>query len=125
MSTRRHRRAELPALNVTALVDVLLVLLCFLMLAATSTNKRLPVEVPSAQVPTGIVAVNRVELALLPDGKLLLDGSPAEWATVAARIQPTSEVEVQADKQLSYQAVVTGIERVHQSKPASVSLVVR
>jgi biopolymer transport protein ExbD len=114
-------------INVTPLVDVMLVLLVIFMAVAPLLRLELPVDLPRAE--TGREAdrdVRRATVTVAADGSLRLDGAPiaaAELpAALVAALGATGErsIVLEADRAAAYGAVVTvvdaaraaGVERI-------------
>ncbi len=121
----RRERRPLAAINITPLVDVLLILLVVLMLAMPLFVKRLPVELPQTG-PTGApVAVKSLSVALLRNGTLALDGSPAGLETVLSRIAPDTTVELAVDAEVTYETMAKLIAQLNTRSPKEVALITR
>jgi biopolymer transport protein ExbD len=119
--------AELRAeINVTPLVDVVLVLLVILLLLAPMLRDELPVELPvarSAAEPGGAAVPT---LTIAADGGVSFDGTPLPSSELAARLAAVyrerreKSVLLAADRRLPYARVVevidacraAGIERI-------------
>ena len=90
-----------PALNVTPLIDVLLVLIVMLILTIPMMTHKIPIDLPvpgPRTSPPGVVH----RIAITPSGSLRWDGVaigasqlPARLATV--RANPDAALEIQAD----------------------------
>jgi biopolymer transport protein ExbD len=123
MSESDEVRAEI---NVTPLVDVVLVLLVILMLVAPMLKEDVPVELPIATHADEQTGSAIPVLTIAPDGGVALDGTPLPSddlgtrlaAIYAARTDKT--VMLAADRSLGYARVVevmdacraAGIERI-------------
>lgn len=97
-----------PALNVTPLIDVLLVLIVMLILTIPMMTHKIPIDLPTPG-PQGSApgAVHRIAIA--PSGALSWDGAPiradqlpARLSTVAA--DPDAALEIAADGASRYDA---------------------
>jgi biopolymer transport protein TolR len=100
-------------INVTPLVDVMLVLLIIFMVTAPHLDKGVDVELPEVQISQQLPAqTDQLEIKITKDGAVFLDGieSPVDklQAVIEARLtkQATKEVFVRADKNVSYGVVV-------------------
>ncbi len=116
-------RAEI---NVTPLVDVVLVLLVILLLVAPMLDQEVPIELPIAAHADARESTATPTLTIAPDGSLSFEGAPlpsddlaTRLATIyAARAEKT--VMLAADRSLGYARVVAvmdacraaGIERI-------------
>ncbi|NCQ61781.1 MAG: biopolymer transporter ExbD [Myxococcales bacterium] len=73
-------------INVTPLVDVVLVLLIILMVTATAiVSKTIPMELPTAA--TGEGTPTTMAVSVEADGSLYLDRNPVDEATLRTRIR--------------------------------------
>jgi biopolymer transport protein ExbD len=114
-------------INVTPLVDVMLVLLVIFMAVAPLLRLELPVELPSAR--TGREAddqLRRATVSVAADGSLRIDGAPVAAAELQAALVATlgtsteRAIVLEADRAAAYGAVVVvmdaaraaGIERI-------------
>ena len=95
-------------INVTPLVDVMLVLLVIFLISAPLMNKALRLDLPAAQAPASPVASNSLSLSLDRQGTVLindkpvaLDALPAVLAMQASQ-DATIEVQLRADQNLPY-----------------------
>ncbi len=93
-------------INVTPLVDVVLVLLVVLMVAATAALAQIPVQVPSSGEPTG--SVEPLRLHVLANGTLHLDEETITLEELSDRVRSsgaTSAV-IRADEEVVHARVV-------------------
>ena len=101
-------RAPLSEINVTPLVDVMLVLLIIFMVAAPMMNAGVPVDLPKANAPNLPSDEEKVLLSITKDRKVYLGKNAVPLARLPkvlksnARLQKDSEIHVQADKDLPY-----------------------
>ena len=122
MVFRERKRNKSVELNVISLVDVLFLLLIFFML--TSTFKRageLELNLPesSTAVPAGAGgAAESVDLVLTHNGTLMLDGAPATFETLPARLRtlrerrPRAQIMIQAETTVPHGQVVRLLDAV-------------
>jgi biopolymer transport protein TolR len=112
---RLERRAEAPPMseiNVTPLVDVMLVLLVIFMLTAPLLTSAVRLELPSADAPTSVAAPAPLTLALDAQGGIFLNDRPLSMEQLrlhlqdAARLNPETELQLRADQALAYGKVV-------------------
>ena len=101
----------LPAvadINITPLVDVMLVLLIIFMVAAPMLVAGVPVELPSSQAAQLTPPVPPITLSVDGQGQLFLDQEPIAKANLSARLaelaaaDKTRPIYVRGDKSLSY-----------------------
>ena len=112
---RLERRAEAPPMseiNVTPLVDVMLVLLVIFMLTAPLLTSAVRLELPSADAPPAPATPAPLTLALNAQGGLFLNDRPLSAEQLrkqlqdAARLDPETELQLRADQALPYGKVV-------------------
>jgi biopolymer transport protein ExbD/biopolymer transport protein TolR len=121
----RPAAAPLAAINVTPLVDVVLVLLIIFMVVTPLLEKKLDVSVPaSRQVETEReLPAEQLLVNVTRDGKLTLNGQPiAKWSYLAelrARLAPRAPrdrvVFVGADEDARYGLLVKAIDQAKQA----------
>jgi len=102
-------------INVTPLVDVMLVLLIIFMITAPLAAHKIKVELPIASLekPPDEAANQPITLTVKDTGDLFWNDEPITEATmlgqlrVAAQRQPQPEVQIRADKDTEYQIVAS------------------
>ncbi|HEX7111326.1 MAG TPA: biopolymer transporter ExbD [Mizugakiibacter sp.] len=99
-------------INVTPLVDVMLVLLIIFMITAPLMSHRIRVDLPKAD--PGIKVDEKIEpmdLAIKEDGSMYLNDNPVNDAelkaqfAVAAVKTPQPELQIRADKDIEYKTI--------------------
>jgi len=112
---RLERRTEAPPMseiNVTPLVDVMLVLLVIFMLTAPLLTSAVRLELPSADASPAAASPTPLTLALDAQGALFLNDRPMTTEQLrqrlqdAARLNPDTELQLRADQSLPYGKVV-------------------
>jgi len=105
----------ISAINVTPLVDIMLVLLIIFMVTATYiVAQSIPVDLPEAA--TGEDVVTTFALTLTKDGKTYLDGTAMELKEVRERIRSAVKTNedvravIAADREVSHGRVVNVID---------------
>jgi len=119
------RKRQPPTINVTPLVDVLLILLVILMLVAPLAVKRLPVELPRTELAGAPVLLEALQVALEQDGRLHLDGSPVSLSELRQRISPEVSVELYVDKDTPYEQLARVAGTLQAAGPKEVILMTR
>jgi biopolymer transport protein ExbD len=138
MSLRRRRAPAkaLPSLrgeiNVTPLVDVVLVLLILFMVVTPLLSRGVKVELPESAFPERRQDGDQILVGLNAEGGLFLDGQrvgddgfDAAVRSALARRRPagsTREVHVQADRRLRYGDVRRLLDRLHRDGAPRVAL---
>lgn len=103
----------ISAINVTPLVDIVLVLLIVLMVTSSYlVNKSISVELPKAA--TGETSTPTLSISIDVDGKLYADGE----LTDAARLQQTIRAAYAKDKEVK--AIISADGRVKHAQVVSV-----
>lgn len=112
-SFNHHRQKESMAdINVTPMVDVMLVLLVIFILAAPMFTGSVQLELPKAQAPAAQTApAATVTLSIDAKGQVFWNNDPVEKDALesrlieAARLDPQPELQLRADKDTRYEVV--------------------
>lgn len=114
------RRAEEPELNLTPLIDVVLLLLIFFMLSTRFIDEgRLQLRLPEAGVEPEAVQVETVEIEITAqggyqvNGRALANNSPETLAAAILRAAGSDRsvpVTIRADARATHQSVVTAMD---------------
>ena len=100
---RLERRAESPPMseiNVTPLVDVMLVLLVIFMLTAPLLTSSVRLELPSAEAPAASAASQALTLALDAQGALFLNDRPITPEQLRQRLKEAAKANPDTEIQL-------------------------
>jgi biopolymer transport protein TolR len=122
-------KAPLGEINVTPLVDVMLVLLIIFMVSAPMMNTGVDVELPAAQAPQVEISEEKLLLTVTSDQKVYLgrDEIPYEKLEPTLlsneRMQREKELYVQADETVPYGFVVKVIAIVKKAGISKLGLV--
>lgn len=119
----RQRPREEPDLNLTSLIDVVLLLLIFFMVSTTFVEEaRIKIRLPQASEKpapraTGEAIVITVASSgeFLVNGRTLLNTSPATLSAAVAQVagaQRDAAITIRADANATHQAVVTAMDVV-------------
>ena len=118
-----NRRAPLAAINITPLLDVLLILVAVLLLLAPHFVKPLPVDLPRTTLNGVPVTQSTLQVALQPSGKLFVNGHESSIDDLRAHIQPgVTTLEIGADGAASYASVVRLVEALRDTNPRDIVL---
>lgn len=108
----RGRRAPMADINVTPLVDVMLVLLIIFMVTAPLLTAGVPVNLPESRAKALDQEVKPVQIAIDAEGKIFVDNEavadealPARLATIAGKLGADGKpapVYLRADEALAY-----------------------
>ncbi len=108
-------------INMTPLIDVMLVLLVIFMITAPLMTSRLRLDLPKADAAPAADAPAFVTVAIDHEGRTFLDDAPlareplAERLAAAAQANPRLEVQLRADRRVPYGEVATLIALVQQA----------
>ena len=112
MAGGRHRRGIISDINVTPLVDIMLVLLVIFMLTANLIAKQaIEVDLPKASQSTSLPPTT-LAVTLTRDGALYLNGKPETPAELRAAVNdavardPKTQAIISGDKAVSHGRVV-------------------
>lgn len=112
MSTGDSSGGPMSEINVTPLVDVMLVLLIIFMITAPLMSHRITVDLPTANPKVSDnEPIEPMDLAVKPDGTMYLSDAEvtegelkAQFAVAAAK-SPQPELQIRADKTTEYKVV--------------------
>ena len=117
-------------INVTPLVDVVLVLLIILMVTATAiVSKTIPMELPKAA--TGEQTPSTLAVSIDHNGQVYLDTIPVNNEELRARVRAAKETEedlravIAADGRIEYAKVVQIIDILRQERVTKFAINVR
>ena len=109
----RHGGPSLPMseINVTPLVDVMLVLLVIFIITAPLLSYAIKLDLPNDPAPAAEATPETIKLSIDADGKVYVDTEPitdeglrARFAA-AAKMSPAPEVHLRADKATRYERI--------------------
>ncbi|KOR30596.1 hypothetical protein TI04_04965 [Achromatium sp. WMS2] len=116
-SNMRPRRPDSPDLNVTSLVDVVLLLLLFFMLSTTFNHPtQIPIELPKAGAEASSQETNDIEVSIDKEGNYFINGTAVPNPTLvnlANSLKRVSNhrldltIQINADANSSHQSVIT------------------
>ncbi len=125
VSTKNSNRRPLASINITPLVDVLLILLVVLMLAMPMFVKRLPVDLPVTDLAGAPTPMQSLAVSVLKDGRIQVKDSPTDLTGLAVRITPTTTVELSVDKEVSYETLAKVVVAIQAKSPKEIILITR
>jgi biopolymer transport protein TolR len=102
-------------INVTPLVDVMLVLLIIFMITAPMMNTGVSLELPQVTAQNMEDPEGKLVLSIAKDNKIFLGGTQVTWKDLEAklkaneRVQKESALYIEADMHLDYGVVVTAM----------------
>jgi biopolymer transport protein ExbD len=109
----RHGGPSQPMsdINVTPLVDVMLVLLVIFIITAPLLSYAIKLDLPNDPAPAAEAALSTIKLSIDADGRVFVDTDPITddqlrvRFSAAAKASPVPEVHVRADKATRYERV--------------------
>lgn len=120
-----RRVKEEPAINLTALIDVVFLLLIFFMVTTTFTREtRLSVNLPEADAQPAQETPGQLEITVSSDGRYAIDGQPLVDGQLSTLMRGLEEVTrgdrdiailLIADAEASHQSVVRAMDAIGQS----------
>jgi biopolymer transport protein TolR len=123
----RSRRA-LSEINVTPLVDVMLVLLIIFMISAPLLTAGVPLQLPKTEAGAIDNQNQPLTVSIREDGSIFLDNTQTPFAALAPRMQalaasgPAKPVYVRADGRAPYAVVAQVMASLSQSGFSSINL---
>ena len=128
-SSRRAAYKPMSEINVTPMVDVMLVLLIVFMVTAPLLTVGVPVDLPQTQAPTINEQKEPLVITVNADGSLFLQETQVEPDQLAPRLQaitrnnPEASIYVRGDKAINYGKVLEVMGLVSAAGFTKVSLV--
>lgn len=126
---RRERHKPMSEINVTPMVDVMLVLLVIFMVTAPLLTIGVPVDLPKAQASVLQEPVEPLEISVTAEGKLFLQDSEIELDVLAPRLiavsgaNPDIRIFVRGDKAIDYGRVMEVMGRINSAGFSKVALI--
>jgi biopolymer transport protein TolR len=131
-SRRSHRRAPMAEINVTPLVDVMLVLLIIFMVTAPLLVTGVPVELPESRANALDQKDEPIEIAIDRQGATFIDGTEVLPSDLAARLGEIAasqdadnprQIMLRGDTAISYGQMMRVMGELNRAGLNSVSLV--
>ena len=131
ISKRDEGKKVSSAINVTPMVDVMLVLLIIFMVITPMLNNKVNVDLPTATAAVVMENANKedaVMVAVTRDGKIFLGGDQitidAMGATIASKLEknPEKKVYLRADNRAMYGKVMDAIDGVRAAGVSDLGL---
>jgi biopolymer transport protein TolR len=129
---RRHRRKGVMAeINVTPMVDVMLVLLIIFMVSAPLLTVGVPIDLPQTQAKSLEQDQKPITLSLKPDGSVFLGDSEVKADELVPKLQAITQargglderIYVRGDRKTDYGTVMRVMGRLSQAGFRRVALV--
>ncbi|MGX7952076.1 ExbD/TolR family protein [Tsuneonella sp. HG249] len=126
---RRHGRAPMAEINVTPLVDVMLVLLIIFMVTAPLLTAGVPVELPDSRANPLDQTPEQVTISIDREGVIFIDKDPVAQGGLADALAAIAgggerpQVTLRADRSLDYGRVMAVMGELNRGGFNSISLV--
>ena len=125
----RSRRGALSEINVTPLVDVMLVLLIVFMISAPLLTVGVPVELPKTEAGAMQDQTEPLSVSIRADGSLFIQEDPVPFSNLAPRLKEMAgesskkPIYVRADGKASYATVAQVMAALSTSGFTSINLI--
>lgn len=121
----RPARRSVPSINITPIVDVLLILLVVLLLAMPLAVQRLPVDLPQVSLTGEPIPVQSLVVSISPGGQLFIGATAVPLESVKNRINENTSVELAVDAKVNYEELAKVVDALQQAKPKEIVLLTR
>lgn len=125
-----HDFDETPELNITPLVDIMLVLLAILMVTIPTVSYREDIALPQGSKSAKAQDESMIEIQITKTKKIIIRGKeysydsfPDDFALYAREIKKSTPVYITADKNLIYDDVIYILKSVKEAGFSRASLV--
>ncbi len=127
---RGRKRGGFSQINVTPLVDVMLVLLVAFMVTAPLLTAGLRIDLPEVEAASAPVKDSRLLITVTKDGRVLfgekdITGQVPETLRKSARVQKEQQLFVRADKEAQYGVVAHVVAAARSNGVSSLNLLVQ
>jgi biopolymer transport protein TolR len=126
---RGSRNALFSDINVTPLVDVMLVLLIIFMVAAPMMTVGVPIDLPETQAKEMNSDTQPITVSVNPSGEIFLQESPIQIDEIVAKLQAISKtgynerIYVRGDNSAGYGTVMKVMARISAAGYKNIGLV--
>ncbi len=113
-------------INMVPFIDIMLVLLIIFMITAPLMTHAVKVDLPQASAKPLAAASKPVDIAVLADGRLLVNGTEVAVSalpTYLKQFKPESEVHLRADRKTDYEVVALVLSSAVEAGLAKVGFV--
>jgi biopolymer transport protein TolR len=118
-------------INVTPLVDVMLVLIVIFMVVTPMLREEIPVTLPEAERAAEATDGAQVTLTLVADGSVRLDGAPVSRAELVTELRARyatrkdKSIFLESDRQLRYGDVVDAMDACREAGVVQIGVLTR
>jgi biopolymer transport protein TolR len=129
---RGRTRTPMAEINVTPLVDVMLVLLIIFMVTAPLLVSGVPVELPESKAKALDQKQEPLDISIDKEGAVFIDGNPVKDSDLAAALAPIAaaqdpadprQIMLRGDKEIGYGQMMRVMGELNRAGLNSVSLV--
>ena len=116
MAMATGKKGSMSDINVTPMIDVLLVLLIIFMVIQPMLQKSIDVQIPEKEQSDATEPAPQIVLEIGPDGAMAVNTQPVPAAQLEARLReiytgrPDKVLFVKADGQVQYQYVIEAMD---------------
>ena len=121
--------APMADINVTPMVDVMLVLLVIFIITAPLLTHAIRLDLPNASAPPAVEKPETITLSIDGAGKLFWNNDPVDDGALAQRLAatagktPAPELHLRADRETRYQRIAEVMAAAQQSGIAKIGFV--
>lgn len=119
-----------PELNITPLVDIMLVLLAILMVTTPAVTYKEQILLPQGSKSSRLVEENRLEIRMDINKKIYIKDQVYDYASfadslnlIANRYSKDTNIYIRADKKLAYQEVIYLLKSIKEAGFSRVALI--
>lgn len=126
---RRNRHAPISEINMTPMVDVMLVLLIIFMVAAPMLTTGVPIELPEAQAAALASNSEPLSISVGTDGKIYIQEAEIAFEDLSEKLKALSKngfkekIFVRGDKSVAYGEFMKVIAHINDAGYKSIGLV--
>ena len=129
-STSGRTSTSLSEINVTPLVDVMLVLLVIFMVTAPMLQTGIDVELPETKNVTEVNPEERIIISISREGNIFYGSETINFADIGAKIQkdaksPKDAIFLRADKDVKWNSIVSVIDVIRGAGFDQIKLVTK
>ena len=123
------RGGPISEINVTPLVDVMLVLLIIFMVAAPMMTSGVPIDLPQTQAGALNAQTQPITISIKADGQVYIGESEIQAADIAAKLQAiattgyTERIFVKGDSKAPYGVIADVMSRIQEAGYKNIGLV--
>jgi biopolymer transport protein TolR len=127
-SGRMRHRAAMSDINVTPLVDVMLVLLVIFMVTAPLMTVGIPVDLPKTRAPNINESIEPLTVSISKDGKIYIQETEVQLDTLLPKVQaimnakPETRIFVRGDENIAYRQIMEVMGTLHSAGYNKVAL---